>query len=225
MGKNIKDFTVEDVVQFLRGNIDALLLVDAGTDTYKTLLRRGMFAEFIDEEGSYKGLIEKLWFHLNDENHDKITDDYQVFIPAFGKFSGKYSRRCKIMDNGTAHAVQMTIYPVEENYYLLILDELDNSEYMKDFITNEKVNTIQNTYLFSMYIDLFRDSTSSISITEISDDTVHSDIKYSDWRYMIVNMIWPDDQAMFLERTDPEYLKKNLMPGRTSSFDCLMQNL
>ena len=225
MGKNIKDFTVEDVVQFLRGNIDALLLVDAGTDTYKTLLRRGMFAEFIDEEGSYKGLIEKLWFHLNDENHDKITDDYQVFIPAFGKFSGKYSRRCKIVDNGTAHAVQMTIYPVEENYYLLILDELDNSEYMKDFFTNEKVNTIQNTYLFSMYIDLFKDSTSSISITEISDDTVHSEIKYSDWRYMIVNMIWPDDQAMFLERTDPEYLKKNLMPGRTSSFDCLMQNL
>ena len=42
---------------------------------------------------------------------------------------------------------------------------------------------------------------------------------------MIVNMIWPDDQTMFLERTDPEYLKKNLMPGRTSSFDCLMQNL
>jgi hypothetical protein len=50
MGKNIKDFTVEDVVQFLRGNIDALLLVDSGTDTDKTLLRRGMFAEFIDEE-------------------------------------------------------------------------------------------------------------------------------------------------------------------------------
>ena len=42
---------------------------------------------------------------------------------------------------------------------------------------------------------------------------------------MIVNMIWPDDQPMFLERTDPEYLKKNLLPGRTSSFDCLMQNL
>ena len=35
----------------------------------------------------------------------------------------------------------------------------------------------------------------------------------------------PDDQQLFLERTDPDYLKSNLMPGRTSSFDCLMQNL
>ena len=42
---------------------------------------------------------------------------------------------------------------------------------------------------------------------------------------MIVNMIGADDQAMFLEKTDPEYLKKNFLPGKTSSFDCLMQNL
>ncbi len=224
MGKNITDYTVEDIVQFIKGNIDALLLVDAKTDTYKTVVKRGMFADFIDEEGSYKSLIEKLWFHLNG-TMDKVTEDYQVFIPTFGKFSGKYSKRLKIDDNGVLHAVQMTIYPVEENYYLIILDELDNSEYMKDFLTNEKVTTIQNTYLFSMYVDLIKDSTSSISITEISDETMHSEVKYTDWRMMIVNMIWPDDQPMFLERTDPEYLKKNLLPGRTSSFDCLMQNL
>ena len=42
---------------------------------------------------------------------------------------------------------------------------------------------------------------------------------------MIVNMIGADDQSLFLERTDPDYLKKNLAPGRTASFDCLMQNL
>ena len=224
MGKNITDYTIEEITQFIKANLDAVLLVDAETDTYKTVVKRGMFTDFIDETGSYKALIEKLWFHLND-SMDKVTEDYQVFIPTFGKFSGKYSKRLKIEEGGNTHAVQMTIYPVEENYYLIILDELDNSEYMKDFFTNEKVTTIQNTYLFSMYIDLFKDSTSSISITEISDDTMHSSIKYSEWRMMIVNMIWPDDQQMFLERTDPEYLKKNLMPGRTSSFDCLMQNL
>ena len=224
MGKNITDYTVEDIIQFIKGNIDALLLVDAQTDTYKTVIKRGMFVDFIDDEGSYKDLIEKLWFHFNG-TFDKITEDYQVFIPTYGKFSGKYSKRLKLDNNGELHAVQMTIYPVEENYYLIIFDELDNSEYMKDFLTNEKVTTIQNTYLFSMYVDLVKDSTSSISITEISDETVHSELKYTDWRMMIVNMIWPDDQPMFLERTDPEYLKKNLLPGRTSSFDCLMQNL
>jgi len=42
---------------------------------------------------------------------------------------------------------------------------------------------------------------------------------------MIVNMIWPEDQEQFLRRTDPEYLKKNFTPGRTSSYDCMMRNL
>jgi len=89
----------------------------------------------------------------------------------------------------------------------------------------KKVKSIQNTYLFSTYIDIVKDTTNSISITEISDEVMNQQIKYTQWRKMIVNMIWPDDQNLFLERTDPEYLKNNIAPGRTSSFDCLMKNL
>ena len=224
MGKNIGEYSLEDVKEFFGKNADAILLVDAKADIYRSLARKGIFTGYIGENGSYHELIEKLWFHF-DKTMDKITEDYQVFVPTYGKFSGKYSNRLKITVDDTPHAVQMTVYPIDIDTYLLILDELDNSEYLKDFFTNEKVATIQNTYLFSMYIDLAKDSTSSISVTEISDETIHSSVKYSEWRLMIVNMIWPDDQGMFLERTDPEYLKKNLMPGRTSSFDCLMQNL
>ena len=120
----------------------------------------------------------------------------------------------------------MYVYPIEVNQtYLFVLDELEKGMFINEELTVEKVNTIQNTYLFSMYIDLVQDTTSSISVTEISDDVMRQEIKYSEWRKMIINMIWPDDQALFLERTDPEYLKKNLAPGRTTSFDCLMMNL
>ena len=50
-------------------------------------------------------------------------------------------------------------------------------------------------------------------------------VRYSTWRETIVNMIWPDDQKLFMERSDPEYLKKNLKPGCTTSLDCQMKNL
>lgn len=121
----------------------------------------------------------------------------------------------------------MTIYPIiDNNIYMFILDELDNSEYIQEFLTNEKINSIQNSYLFSMYVDLIKDTTHSISVTEISDEPINSaELKYTDWRLMIVNMIWYEDRPLFLERTDPDYLKKNLAPGRTTSFDCQMQNL
>ena len=225
MSKTFEDFTFQDASEYIVRGIDAIVIIDADNDSYRALVKKGLFEDFIEDTGSYKALTQKLWFHLKNEQETEVTEDYQVFIPRFGKFKGKYSRRLKLFKDGSPHSVQMTITPYEGSLYLLILYELDSSDYMKEFITNEKVTTIQNTYLFSMYIDLFKDTTSSISITEISDDTMDAEIKYSQWRMMIVNMIWPDDQELFLERTDPDYLKKTLQPGRTSSFDCLMKNL
>lgn len=191
--KVLADYTINDVPELLQENVDAILIADSEANQYKTLLRKGIFEKFLDDEGTYHDLIEKLWFHFNDSN-EKITQDYHVFVSSYGEFKGKYSRRIKIMVEGSVHQhiVQMSVYPLANpKKYMFMMDELDDNEYEEEFSTAKKVNTIQNTYLFSMYIDLVHDSTSSLSITEISDDTVNSNIKYSEWRMMIVNMIWP----------------------------------
>jgi diguanylate cyclase (GGDEF)-like protein len=124
------------------------------------------------------------------------------------------------------HLVQLTVYPYEEGKkYIFIMDEFNDNESLQESLTTKKINTIQNSYLFSMYIDLIADTTSSINVAEISEDVVNYNLKYSEWRMMIVNMFLPEDQEQFLRRTDPEYLKKNFTPGRTSSYDCMMRNL
>ncbi len=226
-GKALADYTIEDVSALLRENVDAVFVADSDLNEYKSIVRKGMFEQFMDESGSYHDLIEKLWFHFGDTN-ERITEDYHVFVSSYGEFKGKYSRRLRIKLEGSdqLHMVQMYVYPLANpKLYLFIMDELGDNEYEEEYSTAKKVNTIQNTYLFSMYIDIVHDTTSSISISEISDDTVNASIKYSEWRMMIVNMIWPEDQEQFLRRTDPDYLKKNFTPGRTSSFDCMMRNL
>jgi diguanylate cyclase (GGDEF) domain len=225
--KALEDYSVEDIPELIKGYVDAVVVADYELNKYRSIFRKGMFENFLDDEGSYHDLIEKIVFHFNESN-EKITEDYRVFLSSYGEFQGKYSRRIKLRleDDSQPHMIQMSVYPLtDQKKYLFIMDELDDNEYKEEYSTTKKVNTIQNTFLFSMYIDLVHDTTSSISITEISDDTVNSSIKYSDWRFMIVNMIWPEDKDQFLRRTDPEYLKKNFTPGRTASFDCMMQNL
>ena len=225
--KALEDYSVEDIPELIKGYVDAVVVADSELNKYRSIFRKGMFENFLDDEGSYHDLIEKLVFHFYESN-EKITEDYRVFLSSYGEFQGKYSRRIKLRleDDSQPHMIQMSVYPLtDQKKYLFIMDELDDNEYEEEYSTTKKVNTIQNTFLFSMYIDLVHDTTSSISITEISDDTVNASIKYSDWRFMIVNMIWPEDQDQFLRRTDPEYLKKNFTPGRTASFDCMMQNL
>lgn len=223
----LTDYNVNDIIDIFMSHVDAAIVVDAELDQYRTIIKRGIFVDYLDDTGNYHDMIEKLWFHFNETN-EKVTGDYQVFINNTGDFKGKYSRRIKIiLDNDeTPRLAQMSVYPFDDGKkYLYLLDELDNSETLEDTLTANKINTIQNSYLFSMYIDLAQDTTSSINITEISEDTVNVQIKYSEWRMMIVNMFLPEDQEQFLRRTDPEYLKKNFTPGRTSSYDCMMRNM
>ena len=225
--KSLYDFTVNDVASLFMDTADAIVVVDPAIDAYKSIIRRGMFETFLKESGIYHDLILDLWFHFNDSN-EKVAGDYQIFADNTGVFKTKYSRRLKLVleDEKVSHLVQLTVYPFDNaSKYIFVMDEFDDNESLQESLTTKKINTIQNTYLFSMYIDLVADTTSSINVTEISDDVVNYNLKYSDWRMMIVNMIWPEDQEQFLRRTDPEYLKKNFTPGRTSSYDCMMRNL
>ena len=225
--KSLYDYNIDDLSGLLLDNVDAVVIVDPAIDAYKSIIRKGMFETFLKESGIYHDLILDLWFHFNDSN-EKVSGDYQIFADITGVFKSKYSRRLRIVleDEKISHLVQLTVYPFEDaSKYIFVMDEFNDNESLQESLTTKKINTIQNTYLFSMYIDLVADTTSSINVTEISDDVVNYNLKYSDWRMMIVNMIWPEDQEQFLRRTDPEYLKKNFTPGRTSSYDCMMRNL
>ena len=225
--KNLEDYNVNDVSEFVMGNIDAVIVVDATIDKYRSIVRRNFFEKFLNESGSYHDLILNLWFHFNDSG-EKINEDYQVFADNTGEFKAKYSRRLNLYLEGEdkPHLVQLTVYPIEQSKkYVFVMDEFIDNESLQESLTNKKISTIQSSYLFSMYIDLVQDTTSSINVTEISGDVVNYNLKYSEWRMMIVNMFMPEDQEQFLRRTDPEYLKKNFTPGRTSSYDCMMRNL
>lgn len=225
--KNPDQYTSEDVINLFGKLVDVVVVVDKSTEKYRAVIRRGIFENIIDEEGSYNDLLSTLMIHLNTTS-EKLTEGYQVFLSNFGTFTRKYSRRLKlVIEKGEkAHIVQMMVYPLEdEDAYLLIMDELDSNENEQESQTYRKVETIEKTFLFSMYIDLVEDKTGSLNISEISEEDVQAELKYTDWRNMIVNVIGKDDQALFMERSDPEYLKKMFAPGRTSSFDCLMQNL
>ena len=222
----MKEYSDIEVSNILNDSMEAILVVSSKENIYQKIKCSELFSKVLDETGSYKELMEKLCFHIS-ENDTKISDDYQVFLPKMIDFKGKYSRKISCEINGEKHRIQMFVCPIEleEGEYIIVLSDLDQSENERETITENKVKTIQETYLFSMYIDLNNDKTSGINVTEISNDDLHYEIKYSEWRKTIVNMIWTEDQNTFLEKSDPEYLKFTLKPAKNLSFDCQMKNL
>ena len=153
--KNLNDYSLGDVSGIFMENVDALIIVDAEIDQYKTVLRKGFFETFLKEGGRYHDLILDLWFHFNDSS-EKVTKDYQIFADNTGVFKNKYSRRLRLMlDNEEKpHLVQLTVYPFAgPGKYLFAMDEFDDNESLQESLTTKKINTIQSSYLFSMYID------------------------------------------------------------------------
>ena len=59
-----------------------------------------------------------------------------------GQFKGKYVDRIKLSFEDKIHLIQISIYPLDEdgNNYMFILDELDNSEYLREFLTDRKID-------------------------------------------------------------------------------------
>ena len=222
----LENSSAVDIAKIIVDNVDQVYIVNSKNNTYRRVVTHGFMTDYIPESGSYENLMELLYFHIG-ETGERITDDYRVFMSSFGTYRGKYSRRLKITLDETTHLFQMTIYPVEgTDVYIFVLDELDQVETENELSADYKVSTIQNNFLFSMYIDLVKDTTGNINVSEISEgDMNNMELSYTNWRMMIVNMIFPDDRPLFLERTDPEYLKSHFAPGQNASFDCLMQNL
>ncbi len=224
--KEISEYSEGEVLRILSKNVDGLFIIDYTNNAYQALRRNDFLKNIFNETGTYDELIRKLILRFSDSQND-IADDYHVFIPMLNKFKGNYSKHVDFFYKDQTGHYMMLINPMENtDKYILVLYELDNSEYAQKMYTSEKEKTIQSTYLFSMCVDLIKDTTSSISITEISDKPVSSmDISYSQWRMMIVNMIYPDDRPIFLAYTEPEFLKTSLTTKRSISFDCQMQNL
>ena len=226
MPDNSKEYDLNSLLKIVEKEIDAAYIIDADADTYTAVKHNAMFYDMFDGSGSYLEMSRILLFHFSDSSKD-IIPEYHVFLPKLNKFNGKYSKRIKLFYNDLPVIVQMSIYPLRDTgKHILFLVEMDNCEYIQDFFTQEKEKNIKSNYLFSMYVDLVKDSCNSVSVTEMSDDPMnYNELKFSQWRMMIVNMIYPDDQPMFLENTAPEYLRTHLGSRRSLSFDCQMQNL
>jgi diguanylate cyclase (GGDEF)-like protein len=224
--QTINDFSFEQALDFYGSSVSALLIADENDDTYRALVRRGVFLEVLSESGTYTEMVHRLWFHRYEDGR-KITDTYNVFIPNMGKFNGKYSKRIKLLVNDIPHLVQMSVVPIDDKgQYLFILDELDERLHEEEAETENKVSSIQNNiYVFTMAFDLNSDTTSSVALTEISNEPLNYQLKYSEWRNTIVNMIPEDEQKLFLKRSDPDYLRSHFKPGDVDSFDIQMVNL
>ena len=145
MGKySLDTFRVEDASVYLRDHVDAIVAVDGKANAIKPIVKEGVFRDFIRDNWTYTDMIEKLWYHFENSS-EAIVEDYRVFLATSGKFQGKYSKRVNLMIDGDMHVIQFLVYPLGDEFYLYLMEELDKGLFGEEDMTNKKVDTIQKT--------------------------------------------------------------------------------
>ena len=84
-----ENYTLDDAIEIFKEKVDAILIIHPELDSYKSIYKKGIFSGMIEENGTYHDLIEKLLLNFSN-SPNKISSDYHVFIPTYGKFHGKY---------------------------------------------------------------------------------------------------------------------------------------
>ena len=58
--KNLKDYDLNDISKLFYDSVDSVIIVDPSIDTYRAMVRRGIFETILDETGSYHDLQRKV---------------------------------------------------------------------------------------------------------------------------------------------------------------------
>ncbi len=219
---------VYDIIQVMNSiadQIEAVYITDAVEDKYIALKDTKVLRGVFGKEGRFTDMVNFFLRTMADKTRS-APNQYIELLPNMKFFHGRHTRKTKmILDDRTVY-FQVSNYHIEGNKFAMIMNELDENEYVQEVFKSEKANLIKSAYLFSMHVDLDADICNSIDMSEIQDEPVNFvEIQYTKWRETIKNMIHEDDRNTFLKKSSPEYLRENLKYEVAKSIDCQMMNL
>ena len=202
---------------------DCIIYVNYDRQSFEKLQGKGFWDQVIPSSGTFEDL--RSVFFYQDKSGSAISEkEYDPFIAS------------KIIKEEDVHGTMSRIIDDVEHKYVYFSIQVDThntaiviKEYprtiVKDSIEHMKMDTIQETYLFSMVVNLDNDECMNSNTTELSSDNqIYQKLRYSEWRNTIVNLFHEADQATFMKISDPEYIIQKLTQKQRYIYEIEMKN-
>lgn len=205
-------------------DIACIVEVDNEKHTYHVLEWDEAFQVILKQDGSLRDLYCVL-FSCCEQQSEETKNGYEKFIDEEVFKKEKYQG-----------GIRFQINEEEKNYFFrflkissvesILLFFKEDSFSQSNMLELEKIGTIQESYLFSMMVDLANDSCVNPNTTEVNASRQdYLDIKYSEWRVMISNMFKDEDKVLFLRASSPENVINTLEMQNSFHFDLQMMNM
>lgn len=214
----------DSIVRNTMNKAKCVIIVNNKTESYECLEINDILQNFIARQGNLGELYDAL-FLCHKVNHTKDTGVYRQFEDLSVFERDQYRANLHfVLDDAEYEFVLLQSRMNEDEVSIVIKEQDFFSDSNK--IEKEKVDTIQESLLFSMIVNLADDSCINPNTTEVrSDRQDFMDIKYSDWRLMISKMFKEEDRILFLRTSSPENVINTLESKARFHIDLQMMNM
>ena len=220
---SIKKVT-DSLVDQLMNLAECIILVDHSTGKYEMIKSNDFFLSIIKEKGTSEELFKVLYLSSRDKNKSFVSE-YEEFVELSVFEKNEYRADFYFENDGKKYLSTMYQVRISPTEVALLLGKRDEHSLSKD-LEVEKADTIQESYLYSMIVDLAEDNCINPNTTEVSSDRQdYMNIQYSQWRLKICNMFKEQDKTLFLRASAPENVINTLEDKAKFHLDIQMMNM
>ena len=220
---SIKKVT-DSLVDQLMNLAECIILVDHSTEKYEMIKSNDFFVSIIKEKGTSEELFKVLYLSSRDKNKSSVSE-YEEFVELSVFEKNEYRADFYFENDGKKYLSTMYQVRISPTEVALFFGKRDEHSLSKD-LEVEKADTIQESYLYSMIVDLAEDNCINPNTTEVSSDRQdYMNIQYSQWRLKICNMFKEQDKTLFLRASAPENVINTLEDKAKFHLDIQMMNI
>ena len=220
---SIKKVT-DSLVDQLMNLAECIILVDHSTGKYEMIKSNDFFLSIIKEKGTSEELFKALYLSSRDKNKSFVSE-YEEFVELSVFEKNEYRADFNFENDGKKYLSTMYQVRISPTEVALLFAKRDEHSLSKD-LEVEKADTIQESYLYSMIVDLAEDNCINPNTTEVSSDRQdYMNIQYSQWRLKICNMFKEQDKTLFLRASAPENVINTLEDKAKFHLDIQMMNM
>lgn len=218
--KKLYDMLLSSIVE----DIACIVEIDNEKHIYHISEWNEYFRGIFKQKGSLRDLYCVL-FSNRGQLAKESKNNYELFIDEEVFKKDKYQGSVCFQVNGEEiNYLFRIIRTSSKESFILFFGEGSFAQSNK--LELEKIDTIQDSYLFSMMVNLKDDSCVNPNTTEVKAARQdYMDIKYSEWRLMISNMFKDEDKVLFLRASSPENVINMLEMQNDFHIDLQMMNM
>lgn len=223
-GGNAKKSFYDKIFTSIIEDIACIVEIDNETRTYHVSEWNEYFKNIFEPEGSLRDLY-RILFSSGEQQSKDSKNIYESFFYEEVFKKEKYQGAIRFNVNDKKKSYFFRILKINKIESIIMFFEEDSFT-QSNMLELEKIDTIQESYLFSMMVNLADDSCVNPNTTEINAARQdYMDIKYSDWRLMISNMFKDEDKVLFLRASSPENVINTLEMKNYFHMDLQMMNM